>query len=99
MAKYILSKKALEDLNNIWNYTCEVWSEEQAESYYLLLTDCCQNLANNKLNGRKYLEVSEDLYGILIGQHIIFYQKSNKGHLQVIRILHSQMDLKIRIQE
>ena len=99
MAKYILSKKALEDLSNIWNYTFEKWSESQAERYYLMLTDCCQGIAENKILGRKYPEVSEDLFGTLVGQHIIFYRKSSKGNLQVIRILHSHMDLKSRFEE
>jgi toxin ParE1/3/4 len=34
MADYIISEKALEDLNNIWIYTAENWSVEQANRYY-----------------------------------------------------------------
>ena len=30
MAEYIISEKALEDLNNIWLYTAENWSVKQA---------------------------------------------------------------------
>lgn len=37
MSKYILSKKALEDINTIWIYTAENWSQEQADRYYNLL--------------------------------------------------------------
>ena len=34
MAKYGISKKAIADLDNIWNHTAQIWSEEQAVKYY-----------------------------------------------------------------
>jgi toxin ParE1/3/4 len=39
MAEYIISEKALEDLNNIWLYTVENWSVKQANKYYNLILD------------------------------------------------------------
>jgi hypothetical protein len=38
MAEYIISEKALEDLNNI-GYTAENWSVEQNSRYYNLIVD------------------------------------------------------------
>ncbi len=34
MLKYEISELALEDLDNIWEYTDEQWSNEQANKYY-----------------------------------------------------------------
>jgi len=34
MAKYELTNKAVADLNGIWEYTFENWSENQADRYY-----------------------------------------------------------------
>ena len=34
MAKIRLSRKAISDLDGIWDYTVETWSEEQAVIYY-----------------------------------------------------------------
>ena len=34
---YKLTNKAVADLTNIWDYTVEKWSEEQAAKYYFLL--------------------------------------------------------------
>lgn len=34
MAKVILRQEAIDDLNNIWDYTFEKWSENQADKYY-----------------------------------------------------------------
>ena len=98
MAKYILSNKAVDDLTAIWDYTFEGWSETQADKYYYLLLDCCQDLADSKISGKTYPEISKDILGIRVGQHIIFYRKV-KTRIEVARILHSRMDLKNRIQE
>ena len=47
MAEYILSEKALEDINNIWIYTAENWSVEQADRYYNLIIDEIEYIVNN----------------------------------------------------
>ena len=99
MAKYILSNKAVEDLSNIWNYTYDVWSEKQADKYYNLLLDSCQDLAAAKIAGKHYPEIDRDIFGFRILQHIIFYRLLKNDNLEIVRILHSRMDLKNRITE
>ena len=47
MAEYIISEKALDDLNNIWIYTAENWSVEQANRYYNLIMDEIEFVAEN----------------------------------------------------
>ena len=47
MAEYIISEKALDDLNNIWIYTAENWSVEQANRYYNLIMDEIEYVAEN----------------------------------------------------
>ncbi len=42
MAKYIFSNKAIEDLSDIWNYTYNKWSENQADKYYYLILESCE---------------------------------------------------------
>jgi toxin ParE1/3/4 len=37
MAKYKFTKKAVKDLSDIWNYTVDTWSENQADKYYKLI--------------------------------------------------------------
>ena len=99
MASYILTNKAVEDLSTIWDYTFEVWSETQADKYYYMLLDYCRDLADNKLSGKHYPEISEEIFGIRAGQHIIFYRRIKNNRIEVARILHSRMDLKNRLQE
>jgi len=99
MGNYILTNKAVEDLSKIWDYTFEVWSETQAEKYYYMLLDSCQELADEKVFGKNYHEVEASILGFKMGQHIIFYKKVKSNKIEIARILHSRMDLKSRIQE
>lgn len=97
MAKYHLTNKAVEDLTDIWNYTYEEWSEKQAEKYYFLLLDSCQELADNPQLGKKYDIVTTDLLGYKSNKHIIFYLIISDDEIEIIRILHGRMDLKSKL--
>jgi toxin ParE1/3/4 len=94
MAKFYLTNKAVEDLGDIWNYTVETWSENQAEIYYSLLIDSCQELANKPNQGKSYEVVERNVLGFKIGQHVIFYRIVTEKEIEVVRILHGMMDMK-----
>jgi toxin ParE1/3/4 len=99
MAKYQLTKKAVEDLTGIWEYTFENWSEQQADRYYYLLLSSCQDIANNPDLGKNYEGITSDLFGLRTSHHIIFYRKRINLPIEITRILHGRMELKIRITE
>ena len=99
MPKYFLSNKAVDDLSKIWDYTYEVWSENQADKYYYELLQDCQELSENQNLGRNYTEIDLVIYGYKSGEHIIFYRKIDELEIEIVRFLHSRMDLKNRIEE
>ncbi|MCB9255572.1 MAG: type II toxin-antitoxin system RelE/ParE family toxin [Chitinophagales bacterium] len=99
MAKYKLTNKAVDDLSKIWEYTFEVWSENQADLYYLELLSSCEEIAKNPDLGQKYEGISEHLLGLRSNRHIIFYRTLNSDYIEITRILHGRMDLKNRIKE
>ena len=99
MARYVLTRKVLEDLSRIWVYTFEVWSEAQADKYYYMIIDSCQELADKIVIGKPYPDVHEEISGYRIGQHIIFYRPLKADKIEIARILHSRMDLKNRLSE
>jgi len=78
MAKYELTNKAVADLNGIWEYTFENWSENQADRYYDMLLDICQDIANNPELGKNYSGIKSDLFGL----------KANR----LIRLIHDVLD-------
>ena len=99
MAEYKLTKKAVEDLAEIWDYTFEVWSENQADKYYEMLMSCFQEIANNPVLGQNYVGITQNLFGFKTNRHIIFYRSTNENYVEITRILHERMDLKKRIHE
>ena len=54
MTKYFLTNKANEDLDKIWEYTFDEWSEMQADKYYFEILNCCQLIAENQNLGKIY---------------------------------------------
>ncbi|MBK8711630.1 MAG: type II toxin-antitoxin system RelE/ParE family toxin [Niastella sp.] len=99
MANFILSKKAVEDLSSIWNYTFDTWSEKQADTYYNLLLESFRELAATKFFGKQYPDIDKEIYGFRIGQHIIFYRFIKNNKIEIVKILNSRMDLRNRISE
>jgi toxin ParE1/3/4 len=99
MASYKLTNKAVEDLENIWEYTTEEWSEQQADRYYYLLLSRCQEIANQPELGKKHEGIKNDLLGLKAEKHIIFYRTQKNKPIEITRILHGRMDLKNRLDE
>lgn len=99
MAKYILTNKAVSDLKLIWNYTFDNWSEKQADKYYKMLIDNFNEISRNPIIGKNYPDIFDDILGLRVGRHIIFYLQNQNKDIEIIRILHEQMDLKSRIKE
>ena len=92
MAKFHLSNKAVEDLDSIWLYTLETWSEDQADFYYHELVKACQDIAYHPTYlDKEYQEIMPGLYGHHIYKHLIFYILVEDG-VEIVRILHERMD-------
>ena len=99
MAKVILRQEAIDDLNNIWDYTYKEWSEKQADKYYATLKFACMQIGENPELGKEYKGINRNLLGLRTGKHIIFYQNVTDDEIEVIRILHESMDLINRLND
>lgn len=99
MAKLIFRQEAIDDLSNIWVYTLQKWSENQADKYYRSIKFACKEIGENPDIGTEYSGVSSNLLGFKTAKHIIFYQIISDDEIEVIRILHERMDLKNRLTE
>jgi len=97
MAKVIFRQEAIADLNNIWDYTFEKWSENQADMYYGTIKIACEEIGKNRIIGKTYSGISSSLLGLKSGKHIIFYHIISEDEIEVIRILHERMDLKNKL--
>ncbi|MGB1248031.1 MAG: type II toxin-antitoxin system RelE/ParE family toxin [Chitinophagales bacterium] len=98
--KYIISQEANHDLENIWFFTLETWSAEQADRYFNLIMDEIEYLADNPANGTNYGNVRKGYFRSRIKSHFIFYKiNQNKDEVEIIRILHQRMDIDVRLDQ
>ena len=92
MAKIRLSRKAVANLDSIWDHTVETWSEEQAVVYYRQIYTAIQGLNSLPVFLEKdYNVIKTGLLGFKVGHHIVFYKKHQDGSIWVDRILHEKM--------
>lgn len=94
-----ISTKANEDLENIWQYTYENWSREQADRYYNLILNEIEYIAKNFESGQSFEHIRKGYRSSKVKSYLIFYRKSKRNTVEIIRILHQRMDIENRMNE
>ena len=89
---FAISKKAVADLEEIWLYTVEKWSADQADRYYNLIFDEINYISRNRNSGKSMEHVRKGYRASKVKSHFIFYRIVNNT-IEVIRILHERMDI------
>lgn len=94
MSNHVITirQSAYEDLEAIWEYTRKTWSIEQADKYYTEITDAFESLRNNPKIGKSANHIRKGYNSLKINKHLIFY-KVCETEIDIIRILHAQMDI------
>lgn len=95
---YVITKKAVSDLEEIWLYTVEKWSIDQADRYYNLIFDEIQFICKNVNAGKSMEHVRKGYRASKVKSHLIFYRIQNNV-VEVIRILHERMDVENRLTD
>lgn len=97
---YKLSVKASEDIENIWLYTFENWSLEQADRYINLIFDEIEYVGANPNSGKDFSHVRESYRCTKVKSHLIFFRVIDKQtDIEVVRILHQRTDIEHRLNE
>jgi len=98
--KYRISKAALNDLEEIWLYTFEIWSIEQADHYFDIIMNEIKYLSENPKSGKDYHKIRKEYFRSRVKSHFIFYKINIKNEeIEIIRILHQQMDISSRLDD
>lgn len=88
------------DLQDIWLYTFENWSLEQADRYIGMLLTEMKQYATNPKKGIDRTEVRDGYRCFQVKSHVIFYRIINDmTDIEVIRVLHKRMDVENRLQD
>jgi toxin ParE1/3/4 len=96
-SNYRISKQAIDDINDIWLYTYHTWSKTQADSYHDLIFKEIERVSENFILGRSVDHIRKNYRVTKIKSHLIFYNKSADGKIEVVRILHQRMDVKKKL--
>ncbi len=99
MPSYLISKEAVNDINNIWIYTAENWSTEQADRYYNLILDEIEHITENFEMASTFENVRKGYRYSKVKSHLIFFKKTKDNKIEVIRVLHAKMDIENRLDE
>lgn len=97
MNTYRKTRRADEDLKEIYRYTRRTWSKGQAERYIRGLEQRFRDLADHPFSGTVREDLQpEGLRSLVHGSHVIFYQPQSYGVL-IIRILHGRQDVRMHL--
>jgi toxin ParE1/3/4 len=88
----ILHQAAISDLEEIWLYTVETWSPEQADRYHGLLFKEIEFLSRKPNSGKNISDLRAGYYCAKVKSHFIFYKFTSVG-LEIVRILQESMDI------
>ena len=95
---YIISKKAVIDLEEIWLFTVDKWSVAQADRYYMLIIDEIEFIGKNITCGKPMDNIRKGYRATKVKSHLIFYRLVNNT-VEIIRILHERMDIENRLDD
>jgi|LGOV01.1.fsa_nt_gb toxin ParE1/3/4 len=92
MNKYRLTPAAKNDLLEIWQYTIKAWGNKKAKQYLLNIETKLELVAITSELGKTRPEINRNYFSFPASHHIIYYLKA-EDHIQIIAILHQQMDV------
>lgn len=98
MKPFRLTKKAVEDLRSIGRYTENTWGREQRNIYLARLDTCFSTIAKDPDIGLACDYIRNGYRKYHVGRHLIFYRQT-ESDIQIIRILHDQMDVESHLRD
>ena len=90
--RYKLSRKAEEDVINIFIDGAGQFGIAQAEHYHQELNQCFRFLAENPLVAPERFEIVPPVRIHPVGSHLVIYQIDENGDIFIIRIRHGRED-------
>jgi len=89
-----ISHLAERDLEEIWLYTREVWSVEQADRYTQWILDAMERLRIHPTRGQDYGTIRPGYWRAKVKSHVLFYRiEYASDQMEIIRVLHEKRDI------
>lgn len=91
VSTYLLTPEAEKDLEDIWLYSYETWSEHQANRYIEILEDTFVRLSYMPEQARELLDFNPPVRIFPSAKHIIIYRIAGRA-IVIIRVLGARQD-------
>ena len=95
MSPFKLSAKAKHDLKDIARYTHKTWGRDQRNIYLKQMDETFHALADSPSLGMDCDPVRLGYRKFPQGSHIIYYREGTDVKIEIIRILHKNMDVEL----
>ena len=87
--KVRISREAAQDLDDIWDYTAQVWSPAQAETYITGIRRTIRTIGDMPEIGRVRPEITPQVRTHPSAEHLIVYQFDDDT-VTILRVLHKR---------
>ncbi|MGJ3261510.1 MAG: type II toxin-antitoxin system RelE/ParE family toxin [Rhodospirillales bacterium] len=91
VSHYRLSPKALADLDDVWRYTAERWSVDQADRYIDELVSVFETIVSVPALARERTEFTPPVRTHIHEEQLIVYA-INGDHIAILRLLGGRQD-------
>ena len=91
VSTYLLTPEAEKDLEDIWLYSYETWSEHQANRYIEILEDTFVRLSYMPEQARELLDFDPPVRIFPSAKHIIIYRIAGRA-IVIIRVVGARQD-------
>ena len=96
MGTFTLTTKAKADLKSIAIYIHRKWGKVQRTIYIRQFDDTFHLLSENPKAGTECNYIKNDYRKFPVTSHVIFYRSTSKINIEIVRILHKNMDARER---
>lgn len=93
MSTFTLTRRARADLKAIAKFTETRWGRKQRYIYIKQFDDTFHILSDTPEIGNNCSYIKEGYQKFPQGSHVIFYRETSPKNIQIIRILHKNMDV------
>ena len=97
MSTFTLTHRAKSDLKSIAKFTENRWGGAQRNIYIKQFDEAFHMLADAPSMGKNCDFIKVGYHKFPQGSHVIFYKAVPNGALEIIRILHKNMDIASRL--
>jgi toxin ParE1/3/4 len=90
--RFRLSHRALQDIEDIREFTVERWGRGQWVSYFAGLSEAFERIAADPACGRPRYSMRKGMRSLLYQKHVIFFETPEEpgGRISILRVVHER---------